>query len=204
MRLNDGTGDRQPHAHAGCLRRDECVKYQAHVPAAQPRSAIRHSHPRLLRIHPFGPDDQFTPPIHDQLHGFNAVDDQIYQHLLKLNSITDDEQRTFRALQSMGHPVAAKFVRNEVHCLGQNLIDVERQHLRIGLSNQGTDSPNHFACPVCVPSRFSQGRRAPHAGPEIRDRASPGTPPRSRRPHPAAGSFHAQWRRSARPGWSRA
>ena len=111
--------------------------------------------------------------------------------------------RNGRELHPQRHLVAEQFTLHQAQRLINDVIDVERRLLSVGLFHERTDAPDHLTRPIAVPDDPLDERRA-RPGWEFRGRASAGRPRRWRGRRPAAGSLRARSRRSARPASSRA
>ena len=94
--LDNRAADRQPHAHAlrlGCIEGGEEMVETLRI---QPRARISHCDQHALRFIFPRADQQLSRPLADSTHGFDGVDDQIENHLLQLDPISQNERHFLR------------------------------------------------------------------------------------------------------------
>ena len=157
-----------------------------------------------VRVVLTGSDHQVARPIGDRLHCLNTVHHQIDDHLLQLDPITEDRGQSRRKLRSQRYPVIDQLALHQRDGLLDDVVEVERRLLNVGLVRKRADAADHVARPDAVVD--DPFHRAPRSRPgrQFRGRASAGRPRRWRRRRRAAGSLHGRWRRSVRPASSRA
>ena len=96
MGVDDRPTDRQPHAHAAGLRREEGVEEAVHCFRSEPRTRILDRNEQIA-----GPVDLRSYPqhprlAHDRAHRLDAIHDQIEDDLLQLNPVAHDGFETAR------------------------------------------------------------------------------------------------------------
>ncbi len=97
-----------------------------------------------------GSDQEFARPIRDRLHGFDAVDHEIKDDLLQLNFVGENDGQRARAFGAQRHPGAQELMLREVHRLAQEVIEIKRRHLHVGLFRERTHAPNDLNRPSAV------------------------------------------------------
>ena len=107
---------------------------------------------RVLDRHEYGvglmslrADRERPLAVVDPGHGFHAVDDKIDDHLLKLDAITAHRRQSRREIKPHGDLMPQRVVSHERERLLDHLVDVERNHLRIGLFRELPNPADHFA-----------------------------------------------------------
>jgi hypothetical protein len=89
VRLNDGTADGQSHSHPVGLGGEEGIEQLLHIPRIDAASAVPHFYHQLVVFPLARPDEQFTWTVGNGRHGLDAVDHQIHDYLLQLDSVAE-------------------------------------------------------------------------------------------------------------------
>src|SRR5258708_33964694 len=90
MGADDRPADRESHAHALGLRREEGVEDPIGYRRIKPRSAILDRDPQPAWFHGFPGYCPSLRAVPDRGHGFNRVHEQVQQPLLARNPVTKD------------------------------------------------------------------------------------------------------------------
>jgi len=80
--LDNGTANREPHAHSSLLGGVESIKNPFHALRVKTNPRVLHRNPHLVGLIVLRPDDQFPRPVSNSAHGFDPVHDQVKYHLL--------------------------------------------------------------------------------------------------------------------------
>jgi hypothetical protein len=150
MSFDDRTADRESHAHAAGFGGEERVEQLVRVLDGDPDTAILHCYQHLVRFVLMRSDHQFARPIRDRLHRFDAVHDQVDDHLLQLDRIAEDHGQSVRELHPQRHSVTDQLTPHQRDDLCNEVIDVERPLFGVGLFRKRTDALDHLARPFAI------------------------------------------------------
>lgn len=78
------------------------------------------------------PDQQLAPLAGDRRHCLHAVDEQLDDHLLQLDAITEHGGQPRRQFQAQGHPMAEHLAPHQRDHLADDVVDVRRRLLGQG------------------------------------------------------------------------
>src|ERR1700683_4821827 len=131
--IHDRTADRESHTHTAGFGSEEGVEQPVRVLSGDPDAAIRHTYQHSVYLVLARSDHQFARPVADRLHGFQAIHHQIDNHLLQLDSITQDLGYSRGQLRPQRHLVADQLTLHERDDLPDDVIEVERRLLNAGL-----------------------------------------------------------------------
>src|SRR6516162_5646776 len=95
MSIDDGTTNGQSHTRSAGLRGVEGLENAFAIVRINARTGVAHrdEDPCLVL---FSPDRQLSCPRLDRAHCFNRVQDQVQDHLLKLNAIPQNRKQSLR------------------------------------------------------------------------------------------------------------
>src|SRR6266850_26872 len=99
MRLDDRTADRQPHAHAAGLGGEEGAEQLVHAVRIDPDAGILHGHQHLITLVRLRTNHQLARPVRDGRHRLDRIHDEVDEHLLQLDPITEHRSQGRRQVQ---------------------------------------------------------------------------------------------------------
>src|SRR3954471_6372887 len=147
VRLDDGTGDRQSHAHPVGLGGEEGIEQLMHILGIDANPIVPHLYPHLAVFVLARPDQQFTAAVGNGCHGLDAVDRQIHDHLLQLDPVAEHHRQRGRELKPQAHPIVEQFSLNQQDQLLDDVVEVEQGPLWSTLLQQPSQTPNDLARP---------------------------------------------------------
>ena len=148
--LDDRTADRQSHAHSIGFGGDEGAEQPVCVLGGDPDTAVLHGYRHLVCFVLARSDHQLARPICDCFHRFDAIDHQIDDHLLHLDTIGENHRQNRREFGPQGHPVAQQLTLHQGNDLVDDVIDIEQRPLDRGLVRERTNVPDHLGCPIAL------------------------------------------------------
>jgi len=149
MRFHDGAADPKSHASAVRLRSKERIKDLVRLLKRKPKAGITNRHHKFLVLPSLRLDAQFARPIHIP-HRIDAVNHQIHQHLLQLDSISHDPGNICLQLCPERHGVPRCFTAQEDDHLANDFVYINQLSLRRSLLEELADSIDDVGGSGCI------------------------------------------------------
>src|SRR4030095_5581409 len=150
MRLYDSATYRQSHAHTVWFGRKESIKDTLEILGIEPLAGIAHRDNQIVRLILAAANGQFPFPFLAVRDCFRALDDQIQNHLLQLNSISAHERQTTGELAFQKNVALACFALGYCNNLDNNFVEINQIIPRRSLFHQRANSPDDLARPITV------------------------------------------------------
>src|SRR2546422_7737476 len=106
MRVDDGAADRQPHAQTAGLRGEEGAEQPVDGVPVDPDARVLHGHQNLIAAVRPRANHQLRRPVPDGRHRLDTIHHEVDEHLLELDSITEDGGQRRRQVHPQRHPMA--------------------------------------------------------------------------------------------------
>jgi hypothetical protein len=165
MRFDDGMANSETHAHAVGLGREEGVENPVSIGRVDPGARIPHRYHHQAGAILARANHQLTRPVVHRGHCLDPVDDQVDDHLLKLNSIAEDGGQTTRKLRAKHHPLCRQFTLKQRGAIADDGIQIESDRFRYALFGERPDMPDDLGRTLPSPIiRFRHPRTSSRFG----------------------------------------
>src|SRR5580692_5724998 len=125
MGLDNGAGDRQPHADAVRLGREHGLEYPVHNAGLEAVARVFDGDHHLARAMEFGSYRQHAFAI-VRRHRFNCVCYQVHQHLLELDRFALYAWQAFAEAGLNQDPMRQQFIANDGESFLNGTVDIKR------------------------------------------------------------------------------
>src|SRR5689334_7194155 len=125
MSLDDRAADRKTHAQSSGLGAEEWLEDAVPTAVRNSNAAVLHGNYHPLLFINVRLDSQFTGAARDTLHGFRTVQDQIDDHLLKLDAIGEHRGYGRAEFQSQVDLLSNKFALQQSSDFFDKAADVD-------------------------------------------------------------------------------
>jgi hypothetical protein len=145
MGMNDRSADRKSHTHAIGLRREEGIENPIGYRRidSYPRIFDRHQQP--VWFGGFRGYGKHLLAVRDRGHGFNRIHDQVQQHLLQMNPVTEDQPIVGARFGAKHNAMPLKLTLREHQHIPDSIIDVELRWLRRGVPSERPKISKHIS-----------------------------------------------------------
>src|SRR3954453_23499218 len=147
VRLDDGTADRQSHAHPVGLGGEEGIEQLMHILGIDANPIVLYLYQHLAVFALARPDQQLTRTVGNGCHGLDAVDRQIHDDLLQLNPVGEHHRQRGRELEPQAHPIVEQLSLNQQDQLLDDVVEIEQGPLWNGFLQEPSQTPNNLARP---------------------------------------------------------
>src|SRR5262249_25563170 len=89
-------------------------------------------------------------------HGIHAVEEEIQEYLLQLNSVSSNEGEIRGELRLDRDAATAGFRADQPKDFRDHLVEIDWLHLAVAFAQQRSEAANHFARPQIVPADVVQ------------------------------------------------
>ena len=127
------------------------------VSRVNPDAGVQHRHVHLAGFVLLRSNEDLTGPVRDWRHSFNTVHQKVDNHLLQLDPIAENRGQCGREFRPQRHPMAEHFTLHQKDSLADDIVDVQRYHLRLAPFGECTNPLDHFARPIGVPDDALHG-----------------------------------------------
>jgi hypothetical protein len=93
---------------------------------------------------PLRSNNEHALAVGDRCHCLHTIDSKIDDHLLQLDPISAHQEQARRGLEPHRDAMPTRLVPHEADCLLDDLVDVQLDHLRVGLFGEVTNPADHL------------------------------------------------------------
>jgi hypothetical protein len=133
-----------PHAQAIRFGRVESAEQPVCILGLDTDTGIFDRHQHAIGLMALRADDEHALPLAHRRHGFHAVDEEIDDHLLQLDSIPAHREQARREFEPNRNSVPKRVMPQERDRLSDDLVDVQADHLRVDLLRELANPANHL------------------------------------------------------------
>src|ERR1700674_5602726 len=105
----------------------------------------------MAALMPARADQELARPLGDPHHGLDAVHHEIDDDLLQLHPVTEYRGQVSVKVEAQPYTMAQHFSLHQGDDVVNDIVDVERGLLWIGLLGERAQAPDHLARPIAVP-----------------------------------------------------
>src|SRR6266851_2641313 len=143
--FDDRSSDRQPHAHAIRLRREESVEHLVDIFQLDSGARILHRNEYLIGLVLARSYPQFATAACHGTQGLDAVHQKIHDNLLELDAVAIDRWKRRPEVEPQRYTINVDLPADQRDDVVDDFIDVELHGFERALLGQRTDARNHVA-----------------------------------------------------------
>src|SRR6476659_9897482 len=156
MPLNDRTANRKTHPHTVSLGGEEGIEYAIELIWGNADAGVSHRDQGVVPI-VLAHSNHELALIRNIGHGFDAVQDEVDDDLLQLHAVTEDRVKARIKVEPQLHPIIKHLALHQADDVMDQIVDIERSILRVGLFGQSTQALDHLAGAVAVADQALHG-----------------------------------------------
>src|SRR3989454_7840829 len=138
------------HAQAAGLRGEEGAEQPVDGVRVDPDARVLHGRQNLIAAVRPRANHQLRRPVPDGRHRLDTIHHEVDEHLLELDSITEDGAQRRRQVHPQRHPMAEHRGAHQRDHVADDVVDVQPRFVWLGLRSELADALDHVRRPVAL------------------------------------------------------